>query len=87
MNRKKLILSGVIVAILIAIYFPGLSILQQMKERNETLKKEIEKLEKMNEELEREINRLNTDPIYVESIAREKLKKARKGEIIYKTPE
>jgi len=87
MNRKKLIFSGVIVAILIAIYFPGLSILQQMRERNETLKKEIEKLEKMNEELEGEINRLNTDPIYVESIAREKLKKARKGEIIYKTPE
>ena len=85
MNRKKLIFSGVIVAILIVIYLPGLSKLQQMKERNKALKKQITELEKMNEELEVEIDRLNTDPIYVESIAREKLKKARKGEIIYKT--
>ena len=85
MNRKKLIFSGVIVAILIVIYLPGLSKLQQMKERNKVLKKQITELEKMNEELEVEIDRLNTDPIYVESIAREKLKKARKGEIIYKT--
>ena len=66
------------------IYFPGLSRLQQLKEENKALEKRISELKEKNEELKKEVHKLQTDTTYLESVAREKLKKAKKGEIIYK---
>ncbi len=84
MNKKKLIVVIIILILLIVIYFPGFSRLQQLKEENKALEKRISELKEKNEELEKERHKLQTDPTYLESVAREKLKKAKKGEIIYK---
>jgi cell division protein FtsB len=84
MNKKKLIIVIIILILLVVIYFPGFSRLQQLKEENKALEKRISELKEKNEELRKEGHKLQTDPTYLESVAREKLKKAKKGEIIYK---
>lgn len=84
MNKKKLIIVIIISILLIVIYFPGFSRLQQLKEENKALEKRISELKEKNEKLKKEGHKLQTDPTYMESVAREKLKKAKKGEIIYK---
>ncbi len=85
MNKKRLIVFGIILGVVIVIYFPGLSKLQQLKEENRSLEKQIADLKKSNIEMQGEIDKLISDPVYVETIARDKLKKTKKGEIIYKT--
>ncbi|MBL7157988.1 MAG: septum formation initiator family protein [Candidatus Omnitrophica bacterium] len=82
MAKKKLIFAFLAVAILIAIYVPGFARLQQLKENNRMLEKRIDILNKTNEELEEEKKKLETDPTYIEKIAREKLGMVRKDEIV-----
>ena len=84
MNKKKLIIVIIILILLVVIYLPGFSRLQQLKQENKALERRISELKEKNEELRKERHKLQTDPTYLESIAREKLKKAKKGEIIYK---
>jgi len=71
--------------ILIAIYLPGFARLQQLREENRILDDKIAALKVSNDDLTTRIRKLETDPVYVESVIREKLKKSKKGEIIYKT--
>ncbi|MFH1791105.1 MAG: septum formation initiator family protein [Candidatus Omnitrophota bacterium] len=85
MNRRKLIRYGLVLLMLAVIYFPGFSRLQQLKEENRALERKIEELKGSNTLLIETIRRLETDPVYVEKVAREKMKKTRQGEIIYKT--
>ena len=82
--KKKLICTVVIIAIIVAVFLPGFSKLQQLKEANRDLESRIEILMRTNEELKKEKERLENDPSYVEKIAREKLGMARKDEIILK---
>ena len=84
MAKKKLIFILVIITILVVIFFPGFSRLQQLKEENRNLEKRIEILKRTNKELKKEKEKLENDPSYVEKIAREKLGMVRKGEIILK---
>ena len=84
MANKKLIYILIGIAIVVAIYFPGFSKLQELREENRNLEKRIEVLTKTNLELEKEKNRLENDPAYIEKIAREKLGMAKKDEIILK---
>ena len=84
MANKKLIYILIGIAIVVAIYFPGFSKLQELREENRNLEKRIEVLTKTNLELEKEKNRLENDPSYIEKIAREKLGMAKKDEIILK---
>ena len=84
MAKKKLIFILVIITILVVIFFPGFSRLQQLKEENRNLEKRIEILKRTNKELKTEKEKLENDPSYVEKIAREKLGMVRKGEIILK---
>jgi len=85
MNKKRLIIFLGALILLVAIYFPSLSKLQQLKEENTSLENQINELKKNNTALQERINRLQTDPAFVEQVAREKLKKAKEGEIIYRT--
>ena len=82
MAKKKLIYISAGLLIVAAVFLPGFSKLQQLKEENRNLEKRIEVLTKTNEELEKEKEKLENDPSYVEKIAREKLGMARKDEII-----
>ena len=84
MAKKKLIYISAGLLIVTAVFLPGFSKLQQLKEENRNLEKRIEVLTKTNEELEKEKEKLENDPSYVEKIAREKLGMTRKDEIILK---
>ena len=82
MAKKKLLIILLIIAALLVIYFPGFARLQQLKEENRNLEKRIDMLTKTNEDLEKEKKKLETDPTYIEKIAREKLGMVKKDEII-----
>jgi len=84
MAKKKLIYIIIGLGILMAIYLPGFSKLQELREENRNLEKRMELLKKANEELKKEKELLENDPSYAEKVAREKLGMARKGEIILK---
>lgn len=84
-RKRKIILYGVIVsAVLLIIYLPGLSRLHELNERNQELIGKVEELEAANEELKKEREALENDPIYLEKIARQRLRMAREGETIYR---
>jgi len=84
MAKKRLIYILVAVFAFGAIFLPGFSKLQELKEENRNLGKRVEILKKANKELREEKEKLENDPTYIEKIAREKLGMARKGEIILK---
>lgn len=84
MAKKRLIFVVAAVILIIAIYLPGFSRLQALREKNRNLERRIEMLAKANEELNKENEKLESDLSYVEKVAREKLGMARKGEIILK---
>lgn len=84
MAKKKIVIIITVITLLIIIYLPGFSRLQQLKEENNSLEKRITELREKNKELEEKIHLLRTDPTYVEGVAREELKKTKKGEIVYK---
>lgn len=50
------------------------------------LENEVRRLTEENHRLDREVNRLRNDPAAIERVAREEMKLARPGEIIYYTP-
>jgi cell division protein FtsB len=84
MAKKRIIYIAIAVLAVIAIFLPGFSKLQELKEENRNLERRLEILKKANKELKEEKERLENDPTYVEKIAREKLGMARQGEIILK---
>jgi len=55
----------------------------RMKNNRDTLTKDIAALKQDNTRLRREVRALKTDPDYLETIARDKLGFARRGEIVY----
>jgi cell division protein FtsB len=54
---------------------------------NRQLQQEIDQLEKDNDELEQHVAKLKNDPVTIEKEAREQLRYAKPGEIIYMRPE
>ncbi|MFB3815565.1 MAG: septum formation initiator family protein [Terriglobales bacterium] len=57
------------------------------KVENQRLKQQVEALQKENEELERRVKALKSDPKAIEKEAREQLRYARPGEVIYVLPQ
>lgn len=82
MSRKRLILLGIFIVLII--FLPGYSKLQESKEKNRSLITEIDRLKKENKDLTREIEKLENDPFYIEKKARDKMGIGRKGEIRYR---
>ena len=76
--RKAFWLFGVTVFLLV-IFLPGYTKLQELKDRNRDLENKIKRLNIENSLLEQEIGRIQSDPIYQERIAREKLGVVKKG--------
>jgi cell division protein FtsB len=67
--------------ILLVIFLPGYTKLQEIRDNNHDLEVKINTLKQENIVLEREIKRLASDPLYQEKIIREKMGLVRKGEI------
>lgn len=73
--------------VILVIFLPSYTRLQDLKQKNAGYEKQIEELKKQNIELTEEKKRLQ-DPVYLEKVAREKMGLIREGEVIYRlTPE
>jgi cell division protein FtsB len=81
--RKAFWLFGLTVLLLI-LFLPGYTKLQELRDKNRELERNIKKLNIENSLLQQEISRLENDPLYQEKIAREKMGVVRKGEIPFK---
>lgn len=83
MAKKKLTwIIVLIIAVLIAMFLPGLSRYHQLKARQAKLNGGIEKLRASEVGLRKEQDKLQKDPIYIEKVARDKLQVVNKGETI-----
>lgn len=80
---KNAILIFVIV-LLFLIFIPSFTRMQDQKARLAIYEKQIEILKERNAQLKEEKRLLEEDPVYLESVAREKLGIAREGEVVYK---
>jgi cell division protein FtsB len=78
--KKAFWLFGITVFLLV-IFLPGYTKLQELKDRNRDLESKIKRLNIENALLGEEIKRIESDPLYRERIAREKLGVVKKGEI------
>ena len=67
--------------LLLAIFLPGYTKLQDLRDKKRELEVKIRKLKVENVLLQEELKRIESDPIYQERIAREKMGVVRKGEI------
>jgi len=65
----------------------GLLALRQEKKEIENLRQQIQQLQHENEQLDKRIKALQSDPKAIERLAREQMRMARPGEIIYTLPE
>ena len=80
MFKKAFWLFGITV-FLLAIFLPGYTKLQDLRDRNANLSKKIKQLSVENVFLGEELKRIKNDPVYQEQIAREKMGVVRKGEV------
>ncbi|MCK4851708.1 MAG: septum formation initiator family protein [Candidatus Omnitrophica bacterium] len=85
-GKKIAVCAGVIVAVGAAIFLPGYSRLQKLREDREDMRTRSSLLSRHNDTLKEEIRKMEQDPGYVEKKAREKLGIVKKGEFIYKGP-
>ena len=84
LNSSKLFwLLGILLVILV-IFLPGYTKLQELRDKNKQLEARIGEVEEENAVLESQISRIQKDPVYQEEVVRERFGVVRKGEIIYK---
>ena len=77
----KLFLTLIVLA---AVFLPGYTKYQELRNENERLKKASERLTEENRKLITEKKLLSEDPVYIEKKIRENLGLVKKGEIVYK---
>jgi len=82
-SKKIFWLLGIIFVILI-IFLPGYTKLQELKDKNKDLEARIDKIKSENARLENELLRIQQDSTYKEGIIREKLGLVHEGEVVYK---
>ena len=70
--------------IVLLMFLPSYTKLQDLKQKNSEYRRQIEQLTKKNAELVEERHRLEDDPVYLEKVAREKMGLIREGEVMYK---
>lgn len=67
--------------LLLVLFLPGYTKLQELRDKNQDLEAKIERLNLDNSSLREDLRRLSEDPVYKEKIVREKMGVVRKGEI------
>lgn len=65
----------------------GYLALRRQKQEYQALEQQIEQLRQENQELEKQVKALRTDPKAIEKVARDNMRLARPGEIIYTLPD
>jgi len=65
----------------------GYMAMRRQRKELEALQQQIQQLQQENQQLEKQIEELKSDPKAIEKLAREKMRLARPGEIIYVLPE
>jgi cell division protein FtsB len=65
----------------------GYLALRREKQQHELLQQQIQQLQDENQKLEKQIKALKSDPQAIEKLAREQMRLARPGEIIYTLPD
>ena len=83
MSKKITFLSAVTILLLV-IFLPGFSKIQELKQENRELDKKITITGKENLSLAREKLKLETDKLYIEKVARQKMGITKKGETVYR---
>lgn len=81
MILKKTFYFWGIALLLIVIFLPGYTKLQELREKNRDLETKVKQLHSENYLLEQELKRVASDPFYQEKIAREKTGIVRRNEI------
>ena len=66
------------------LFFPTYSKVQKLRAKDRALSKQVDQLKIENERLTQENRMLKEDPVYIEEVAREKLKVARENEIVFR---
>lgn len=82
---KKIVVLVVVLSVLWLFFAPGRGIVSYMKKKAELQRMEDEarQLQKANVELQKEIDKLLTDPLYLEKLAREKYDLLKPNEKVY----
>lgn len=85
MGKKKVIILAVSGLVLLGfIFIPGYLKIKRLARQNRELEMQIEEIKQVNKRLGEEQERMKNDPLYLESIAREKLGVVKKGEVVFK---
>ena len=74
----------ILTIIVLIIFLPSYSKMQDLKQKNLDYKRQIEQLQQKSAELKEEKRLLESDPVYLEKVAREKMGLIREGEVVYK---
>ena len=90
-SRRRLATAGVAALVCLmafhVIFGPnGMVVYQQKRTEYKALEKELDSLQQENERLNQKIKALRTDPKTIEKEAREQLRYARPGEVVYSLP-
>jgi cell division protein FtsB len=83
MLKNALWLFAFAVALLL-VFLPSYAKMQDLKDKNDEYARRIEVLQKRNARLEQEQHLLETDPVYLEKVARQRMGLIRDGETVYK---
>jgi len=74
----------IICVLLLISFIPVFSRYQDLRQRTKELSRKIQALQEENKALKERQHKLQTDPIYAESVAREKLNVVKEDEVVYK---
>ncbi len=74
----------VITVIIVVLFLPSYSKMQELKQKNQEFVRRIAQLEVRNKKLQEEQRLLQTDPEYLEKVGRQKMGLIRQGETVYK---
>ena len=77
------VIFGLLFLLFILLLTPKIAHIVKLKSQKSNLDTELVQLRKENLRLENELRSLREDPVYLERVAREKLNKAKQGEIVY----
>lgn len=81
------VLASVVIVALAGVFMPKIREHEALRKRSDALEEEIRVKSDMTRELRYRQERFRSDPGYVERVAREKLGKAKPGEIIFRFAE